>query len=281
MSEWISIFHEFQLEEPAETLRAEPVPILDPIPKTVLFDVYGTLVCPVVGDLADQARMVSDEESFVRTAERFGFSQRVGKKWHEWFFAAIVAEHKELKGKGISSAEVQVDHIWANMIFEVGGDPAKLEPRMVAAYREMLANPVRAFSGAAEALTELKNMGIRLGIVSNSQFYTMPILELCLGLDAAAIFEPELTFLSFRLGFAKPSPHFFRLVRTALFHEAIKPVEALVVGNDLENDVLSAQIHGLQAILFHGNDQSVRLGEGDHEAVVIRSYESLLSACGL
>ena len=111
MSEWTFILQEFEVEEPVETLKAEAVHILDPIPKTVLFDVYGTLVCPVVGDLADQTRMVSGEESFVRTAERFGFSQKVGKKWHEWFFEAIVAEHKELKGKGISPAEIQVDHI--------------------------------------------------------------------------------------------------------------------------------------------------------------------------
>jgi putative hydrolase of the HAD superfamily len=272
---------EFQVEEPAETEAGGAIPILDPLPKAVLFDVYGTLVCPVVGDLADQTKLVSGEESFVSTAARFGFSPEVGKKWHEWFFEAIIEEHKEFKDKGIAPAEVQVDHIWARMILRVGGDPAKLDTRSVAAYREMLANPVRAFSGAAEALTNFKKNGIRLGIVSNSQFYTMPILGRCLDLDVTEIFEPDLTFQSFRLGFAKPSPHFFRLVKTALLHEGIEPEEALVVGNDLENDILSSQAHGLQALLFHGNDQSVRIGKGGHGGPEVRNYQRLISACGL
>jgi len=51
---------------------------------------------------------------------------------------------------------------------------------MFATYREMLANPVRAFSGAVEALRKLKERGVGLGIVSKSHFYTMRILGLTL-----------------------------------------------------------------------------------------------------
>ena len=280
MSDWISIFEEFQVPAPAPTDPGGTVPILEPLPKAIFFDVYGTLVCPLAGDLADQKQLASGEESFVKTAERFGFSKEIGEKWHAWFFEAIVAEHRELKDQGIAPAEVQVDHIWADMIAKVGGNPVETQPRTVAAYREMLANPVRAFYGAAEALKELSKRGKKLGIVSNSQFYTMPILGLTLGLETREIFDPELTFLSFRLGFAKPSPHFFRLVRTALLHEGLRPEEALVVGNDLENDIQAAKAQGLQALLFYGNDQSVRLGDGGHEGPVIRNYQSLLAACG-
>lgn len=281
MLNWLSVLQEFQVPEPEPTVSDRDVPALEPPPKVVLFDVYGTLVCPLVGDLADQSRLVSSKDSFVATAERFGFSREVGSKWHEWFFEAIITEHQELKNKGIAPAEVQVDQIWAEMIARVGGDGSVGQAQMVAAYREMLANPVRPFSGATAALKKLRNRGMRLGIVSNSQFYTMPIVGLTLGIEPDEFFEPEITFLSFRLGFAKPSPYFFRLVRAKVLQLGFMAEEALVVGNDCENDVLAAQAHGLQALLFHGNDQSVRLGPPEWEGGVITSYESLLAACGM
>jgi putative hydrolase of the HAD superfamily len=234
-----------------------------------------------LGDLDDQARLASREDSFVATAERFGFAKDVGIDWHRWFFRAIAAEHKELREQGVSPAEVQVDQIWADMIRMVGGTPTGSQPRMFATYREMLANPVRAFSGAVEALRKLKEGGVGLGIASNSQFYTMPILGLTLGINPDEFFDPKLTFLSFRLGFSKPSPYFFRLVRTTILHLGLRPEEVLVVGNDRENDVLAAEAHGLQALLFYGNDQSVRLGKGGLAGTVIANYQTLLTACGL
>ena len=281
MQNWLSILQEFPVPEPAVTVSGGDVPPLEPLPRVILFDVYGTLVCPHLGDLDDQAQLVSSEDSFVATAERFGFAKDVGIDWHRWFFEAIASEHKELKEQGISPAEVQVDQIWADMIGRVGGNSTGSLPRMFAAYREMLANPVRAFSGAVEALRTLKEGGIGLGIVSNSQFYTMPILGLTLGINPEEFFDPKLTFLSFRLGFSKPSPYFFRLVRTTVLHLGLRPEEVLVVGNDRENDVLAAEAHGLQAVLFHGNDQSVRLGKGGLAGIVIANYQTLLTACGL
>ena len=101
-----------------------------------------------------------------------------------------------------------------------------------------------------------------------------------LKLDPCEIFEPELTFLSFRLGFSKPSPYFFRFVKTTVIHLGFKPEEVLVVGNDNENDVLAAEPHGMQALLFYGNDQNVRLGNSGRVGAVITNYETLLTACG-
>jgi putative hydrolase of the HAD superfamily len=281
MANWLSILQEFQIGEPALTRSKGPVPSLKPKPKAILFDVYGTLVCPQVGDLAEQVRLAAGKESFIATAKRFGYSKEIGIKWHKWFFASIRAEHREEKEKGIAPAEVQVDTIWTEMIARVGGDPTVNPPRMVAAYRELMANPIRPFSGAAEALLQLKRSGIMLGLASNAQFYTLPILAKVLGIKPEEFFEPELTFLSFRLGFSKPSPYFFRLVKTRALHLDLKPEEVLVVGNDCENDILPAKAHGLQALLFWGNAQSVRVGEITGKGPMVANYEALLKACGM
>jgi putative hydrolase of the HAD superfamily len=281
MANWLSILQEFQVDGPASTRPEGSVPTLEPNPKAILFDVYGTLVCPQVGDLNEQARLASGEESFIATAKRFGFSEEIGIKWHKWFFEAIRSEHKEQEKMGIAPAEVQVDLIWTEMIARAGGDPSVSQPRMLAAYRELMANPVRPFSGAAEALLKLKRSGIKLGLASNSQFYTLPILGKVLNIKPEDFFNAELTFLSFHLGFSKPSPYFFRLIRTRAYYLGLKPEEVLVVGNDCENDVLPAKAHGLQALLFWGNAQSVRLGGTIGKGPMVTNYETLLNACGM
>ncbi len=280
MTAWASVLSEFPVPAPARTTPSVDVALLEPRPRAVLFDVYGTLLCPMGGCCLDGFSQPSDADSFTATAERFGFSHETGLRWHEWFFEAIGAEHRKMETLGIVPAEVQVDHIWKDLISRVGGDPAVTEPRRVAAYSEMLANPVRAFTGAGEALKALKNAGVVLGIVSNSQFYTMAILGRTLGIDPDEFFDSRLIFLSFRLGFGKPNPHFFRLVRTGLLHLGFEPAEALVVGNDLKNDVLAAQAHGLQAILFQGNGQNSRPEKRCGEVALIRSYDGLLTGFG-
>lgn len=281
MANWLSILQEFQIDEPAPTRPKGPVPTLEPNPKAILFDVYGTLVCPQVGDLDEQVRLASGEESFIATAERFGFSKEMGIKWHKWFFEIIISEHREEEKKGIAPAEVQVDRIWTEMIVRAGGDPTVSPPRMVAAYREWMANPIRPFFGAVEALFELKRSGIMLGLASNSQFYTLPILGKVLGIEPEEFFEAELTFLSFHLGFSKPSPYFFRLVRTRALNLGLRPEEVVVVGNDCDNDILPAKAHGLQALLFWGNAQSVRMGEITRKGPMVTNYEALLKVCGM
>ncbi len=282
MTNWLSVLQEFPVPAPVSTVPGGVVPTLEPRPKAVLFDIYGTLVCDQVGDRTEEVRQASNVKSFVATAERFGFSVETGLRWHDWFFEAIAREHREMQEMDIKPAEVLVDNIWEDMIVRAGGDPRITEPRMLAIYREMLAKPVRAFAGAAEALMKLKGAGLRLGLASNAQFYTIPVLELTLGLDLEEIFESELTFLSFHLGFAKDDPHFFRLAGTGLLNLGVELQETLMVGNNCKNDILAAQAHGLQAVLFHGNDWCVRWGkQGEQDVEVITNYESLLTAFGL
>jgi putative hydrolase of the HAD superfamily len=102
--------------------------------------------------------------------------------------------------------------------------------------------------GAADALRVLLRERKLLGLVSNSQPYT--ITELDASLAAARlrfkIFGPELSFLSFEAGFSKPDPHAFRWLAARLRGYGITPKEALVVGDRLDNDIEPANAQGFQ-----------------------------------
>ncbi|SMC26796.1 putative hydrolase of the HAD superfamily [Desulfacinum hydrothermale DSM 13146] len=248
--EWSAWIRAAMPESAAPTLPEGAVPGLRPRPAVVLFDVYGTLLAPTLGDLEAQVRDRASRDSFVATARHFGFSQEVGLRWAEDFYRIIEREHAACRAVGISRAEVVIERVWAELLGHSPGGGDGLDPKDVALYRELQANPVTAYAGAADALAWLRRSGVVLGLVSNAQFYTVPILEACLGASLEDLFDPQWIFFSFELGFAKPDPHFFRLVKTRALRSGLTAEQVLVVGNDPENDVEAARTHGLQAVLF-------------------------------
>uniref|UniRef100_A0A831ZU34 HAD family hydrolase n=1 Tax=Desulfacinum infernum TaxID=35837 RepID=A0A831ZU34_9BACT len=258
---------------PVSTAETASVPRLDPKPRVVLFDVYGTLLAARHGDLEAQGRSRLAEESFVETARFFGFSEESGRAWAKAFFQAVADEQERCRSLGIQRAEVLVERIWEELLQSVPDPPNPLpDPMDAAFYRELQANPVAPFEGAAEALAALRREGYLVGVASNAQFYTVPILEYALGgegrffpeaeaigradetgvlgTDVGAVFHPQWIFFSFQLGFAKPDPHFFRLVATRARRCGWRPEEVLLVGNDPVNDMEAARLHGIQAVLF-------------------------------
>jgi putative hydrolase of the HAD superfamily len=228
--------------------------------QVVLFDVYGTLVASKLGDLDQQLRRERERESFVDTARHFGFSDEVGLRWADRFYRDVEEDHEGCRRLGIQRGEVLVEVIWARLLEEAGGPPPGVTAHDAALYRELAANPVAAFSGTSKTLLELKQRGFRLGLVSNAQFYTIPILERRLGIPLQQVFDSGWTFLSYRLGFAKPDPHFFRLVKTTALRKGYTPDAVLVVGNDPTNDVEASELHGLKAVLFAPGHRSEASG---------------------
>jgi putative hydrolase of the HAD superfamily len=249
--QWTTWIRAAMPEMPASTFPEGAVPSLDPRPAVVLFDVYGTLVAPALGDLEAQVRNRAARESFTAAARQFGFSHEAGLRWAEDFYRIIDEEHASCRALGISRAEVVIERVWEKLLRDTPGyRPEVHDPKDLALYRELQANPVAVYQGAADALTWLGRSGVVLGLASNAQFYTVPVLEACLGGALEELFDPQWIFFSFELGFAKPDPHFFRLVKTRALRSGLMPEQVLVVGNDPENDVAASRVHGLQAVLF-------------------------------
>ena len=246
-----------------DVLKEFPVPPEDPgsegaiegeisAVKVVLFDVYGTLVKPLIGDLDAQLRNKMTVESFEDALKWYGMEPAMGKELYKRFYEKISYIHENLKKVGIKQPEVLIEHVWLELLAEKEVHINVDDARRLAIYREMKANPVAPFRGATACIKALNRKGILTGIVSNSQFYTMPILGKALKIDPMQFFEGKYMFLSYLLGFAKPDPHFFLLASRRLAVEGINSDEVVVIGNDWENDVLSAKKFGFQAIFFRG-----------------------------
>lgn len=100
----------------------------------------------------------------------------------------------------------------------------------------------RVFDDVIPALTELRNSGILLGVISNfdSRFYD--VLE---AVGLAPFFDS--VHISTRVGAAKPDPAIFQ---AALAAHRIEPHEAWHVGDSLREDIEGAKAAGLKAILI-------------------------------
>jgi putative hydrolase of the HAD superfamily len=100
----------------------------------------------------------------------------------------------------------------------------------------------RTAPGTAEALDRLREAGLRLAVVSNSDGRVEEALE------AAGIRDRfDLVLDSALVGMEKPDPAIFRAALTAL---GIGPEEALFVGDLYDVDVVGARAAGIEAILL-------------------------------
>ncbi len=139
-----------------------------------------------------------------------------------------------------------------------------------------LQRTVRLMPGAAEALAGLAGGGVRLGLVSNSQPYTLR--ELDSALQAAALtrqmFLPELCFLSFDNGFSKPDAHVFRILAARLAQMGISPGEAIIIGDREDNDIVPARAAGFRTWRLSGESTPMTGGGWSEFSEALRESKS-------
>ena len=101
--------------------------------------------------------------------------------------------------------------------------------------------------GAAEALVRIREMGYRLGIVSNADGRVEALLQR-LGLAELVEFVID----SHAVGVSKPDPRIFRMGADRL---GLRPEECLYVGDLYAIDVLGSRAAGLQPLLLDPFDR--------------------------
>ena len=208
--------------------------------RAVIFDIYGTLF--QIGPpptKADDSWQELFKEFFKSEPplSRLSFSVACSR--------AIANRNTNAHGRGIPRPEV----LWPSVVGEVLPKFAKLseEKQVDFVYRQMqLGRSISLARGVPDMLRWLAGKKCLLGVASNGQAYTVQELEALLKKERIKpeIFDSEVRFISFRHGFAKPDPHVFQLIRMGLESRGVRPVQTLVVGDRLDNDIEPARVHG-------------------------------------
>lgn len=177
----------------------------------------------------------------------------------------IRREHAAAKAGGVPYPEI----FWPAVACEAWPALAALDAGLLDRFlfeHAQLQRTVRLMPGVTEALRSLADGKRCLGLVSNSQPYTLHELDAAFrgaGLSRA-IFAPDLCFFSFDHGFSKPDPHVFRLLTARLARRGIVPGETMVVGDREDNDISPARAAGFQTWRLTG--ESLGDGGGDWRA---------------
>ena len=112
---------------------------------------------------------------------------------------------------------------------------------------------VRAIDGATEVLKALKAMGLRLGLLSSTWH---PLYASFLRNCSEMAELLDYAVLSYRLGYKKPSPEFFRLALA----EADAPAEQCwMIGDSYELDIEPAMLVGMHTIWVLRRPEKERL----------------------
>lgn len=253
--------------EPVETGIERRSAVLSDV-SVVLFDVYGTLFVSGSGDVGTAKTRHRDdhfaEAVVAATGMSVGRDAAVGIR--ESYFRAIESDHRDAHRRGIEHPEVDIAAVWERVLGEnaltIGLEavPPSLVRRVAVEY-EIRANPVWPMPNARRLLEVLRNSRLAAGIVSNAQFFTPLLFDALLGMSPQELgMRDDLSAWSYRLGVAKPAPEMFaNAVRGLPVGRSSQNV--LYVGNDMLNDVWTANQVGFRTCLFAGDARSLRLRE--------------------
>ena len=137
--------------------------------------------------------------------------------------------------------EIDLRRLWATLL---GMDEVSTE---WLTELEHARQPLRLMPSARETLTILSARGFALGLLSNAQADTLPVLCRELG---ARPFADDLCVLSYQHRVAKPSARLFQLLVARLAARGIMPEAAVLVGNDPLHDILPAKAIGMKTVLL-------------------------------
>jgi putative hydrolase of the HAD superfamily len=240
---------------PVPTGLAPHLPTIGGI-AAVVFDIYGTLIISAAGDID---AITEEERETDSILDEFG----VSPAYFDELYQSTVERHQAARRlHGIAYPEVEIREVWAEVLESLcltPGDAGAIEE--VALRYECGKNPVWTMPGAGRVIRAIRADGKKLGIVSNAQFYTLPVIE---GLFGAGLdemgFDPALQVFSYREREGKPSRRLYEILAERAGAMGIAPDAVFYLGNDITKDVLPARELGFRTGLFAGDARSLRLG---------------------
>jgi putative hydrolase of the HAD superfamily len=200
--------------------------------RAVAFDAVGTLITP----------MPPAAEVYAAVGRRFGSRLDVAAI-AECFHRAFRDEENRDRLSGWRTDAAREVERWRSIVANVLPDVVEPE-KCFRSLWDHFARPEswQLVAGAPDVFAKLRRMGLRLGIATN---FDSRLHSVLLGFPA---FSREANIIiSAEIGWRKPAAEFFAAVVERL---GVSPGEALMVGDEFENDIEAARAAGLRAVLL-------------------------------
>lgn len=259
--------------QPQKTGHAVQLNRMDNI-KCVAFDFYGTMFISSAGDIGIDENQDKEESRFFKDALQAcnlkTLEIKAAKKGIETFNNAIQHYIDKMKAQGIDCPEPDVRNVIYDVLIKlkkekiIDGNITRNTAELFIIEFEFRSNQTWPLPDLLIHIKHLKKMGLKLGIISNSQFYSPLTFEALTGITINDLgFSKNLQKWSFRHKIKKPSLAFYQLFINELPDYHLKPKEVLYVGNDLFKDIIPAKKLGMKTALFVGDTRSIRHNKTD------------------
>ena len=221
----------------------------------IFFDIYGTLFISGSGDINVAEKSSPASEQLEHLTHKYDVGKTPQVLVSE-LYDVIETKHRQLRDNGIDYPEIKIDEIWQQIL---AIDDMRRVRKFAIEY-ELIVNPVYPMPNLEALLSACRQNGLAMGIISNAQFFTPLLFEWFLDARMEQLgFDSELIFLSYQLGYAKPSTALFKMAASAINAKGFDTAATLFVGNDMLNDIYPAHRSGFQTALFAGDARSLRL----------------------
>lgn len=237
--------------------------------EAIIFDFYGTLFISGVGDIGiDDGK--SDAGLMLNALKSVGLEiidETAGRRGFKIYNKTVTGQLQDLKASGIIHPEPDIRTVWRNVLNQMYAEDLIRTPtddnhhtRMAVEFEARM-NPIWPMPDLEETLQTLRDRDFKLGIVSNSQFYTPIAFEALTDKTLADHgFDSNLLHWSFEESRKKPDiifyQHFLEKANKAL--PELMPDNYLYVGNDMLKDVYPAHELGMRTALFAGDSRSLK-----------------------
>ncbi|MFP3981162.1 MAG: HAD family hydrolase [Desulfobacterales bacterium] len=225
----------------------------------VVFAVYGTLFISKSVDITrvpDSSRAIEAMEQLLRS---HGIQENA-EDFLGRISDAVNAALSQKRAEGIDYPEARIDRIFQDVL---ATDDRGLARRLALGF-ELIANPPYPMPDLDELLVSCRRAGLKLGLISNAQFYTPLLFQHFFGRPPRDLgFDAKLILYSYTFGMAKPAADLFEKAAHRLQEYGISRESVLYVGNDMLCDIYPAHQAGFQTALFAGDKRSLRLRQDD------------------
>jgi len=282
-AEYLAARQDLHWPSPPSPVPVKAKPFLEPQEgvRAVTWNVYGTLLCLLDGDL-----IWEHPEKFVthlamdKTIQEFKMWKAMTRKpGHPAEYMLLLFRNalSDLQLRpapaGEKHPEVPADKIWENIVKKLLANEYTFDTsfygslddycRKIAYFYHASLQGCACYPGAVRALRHVKTCGKAQGLLTDGQVFTAVQLSRALLAQGAteeldALFDKDLRTFSCEVNGRRPSERLFKAALAKLAARGIEPGEVLHVGSSIDKDVVPAKKLGMRTALFAGDKTSLQ-----------------------
>lgn len=286
--DWLDSRHDLIWPKPPAIKPLKATPACKPLTgiKAVLWDVYGTLLRIVGGELVQQhEQQVRVQVALEKTIQEFNMwysmTRKPGQPWEYMFqqYSKLVEEAELVRtpAKG-DTPEIDSAKIWGKILDRLRRNEYTYDESLYGDFDQLAAKVayfyhanqqgVCAADGASQALESVLQLGRRQGLLANGQCFTIAQLNRALcqqqpGIMLQGLLKANCVFLSTQFGVRIPSPTLFTLVERGVRQAGFAPDNVLVVSCRLRDHLASAKRYGFRTALYAADASCCKVEAAD------------------